>query len=59
MQIDGRVRDTLRLPAGVDRDVAEAAATGSPAVARHLEGRDVVRVVWVPDRLLNFVTRGR
>jgi hypothetical protein len=26
-------------------------------VARHLEAREVVKVVWVPDRLLNFVTR--
>jgi hypothetical protein len=26
-------------------------------VARHLDGREVAKVVWVPDRLLNFVTR--
>ncbi len=59
VQIDGKVRDTLQLPAGTDRDAAEAAATGSAAVARHLERREVVKVVWVPDRLINLVTRGR
>jgi leucyl-tRNA synthetase len=57
VQVDGKVRDTTELPVGADRDAAEAAGRALDNVARHLEGRMVVKVVWVPDRLLNFVTR--
>ncbi|HEY8339266.1 MAG TPA: class I tRNA ligase family protein, partial [Egibacteraceae bacterium] len=57
VQVDGKVRDTTDLPVGVSAEDAEAAARQLPNVARHLEGREVVKVVWVPDRLLNFVTR--
>jgi leucyl-tRNA synthetase len=57
VQVDGKVRDTVALPAGADQGAAEAAGRELANVARHLEGRAVVKVVWVPDRLLNFVTR--
>ena len=57
VQVDGKLRDTTELPAGTSADAAEAAARALDNVARHLDGREVVKVVWVPDRLLNFVTR--
>ncbi|CAN5334111.1 leucine--tRNA ligase [soil metagenome] len=55
VQVDGRVRETMTLPVGASRAQAEDAARELANVARHLEGRRVARVVWVPDRLLNFV----
>ena len=57
VQVDGKVRDTVELPAGAAQDAAESSARDLPNVTRHLEGREVVKVIWVPDRLLNFVTR--
>ncbi|MEX0658271.1 MAG: leucine--tRNA ligase [Egibacteraceae bacterium] len=57
IQVDGKVRDTTELPAGASEADAVAAARELDNVARHLDGREVVKVVWVPDRLLNFVTR--
>jgi leucyl-tRNA synthetase len=57
IQVDGKVRDQTELPVGASQADAEQAARGLGNVARHLEGRAVVKVVWVPDRLLNFVTR--
>jgi leucyl-tRNA synthetase len=57
VQVDGKVRDTMEIVAGADRAEVEPAARDLGNVARHLEGREVVKVVWVPDRLLNFVTR--
>jgi leucyl-tRNA synthetase len=57
VQVDGKLRDTMTLPAGAGQDDAESAARTLSNVARHLDERSVVRVVWVPDRLLNFVTR--
>jgi leucyl-tRNA synthetase len=59
VQVDGKVRETTSLPAGADREAAEVAGRALANVARHLADREVVKVVWVPDRLLNFVTRPR
>jgi leucyl-tRNA synthetase len=57
VQVDGRVRDTISVAVGASQADAETIARASDNVVRHLEGREVVRAVWVPDRLLNFVTR--
>ncbi|MBA2528724.1 MAG: leucine--tRNA ligase [Euzebyales bacterium] len=57
VQVDGKVRDTMVLAVGASREDAESGARELDNVARHLQGRDVVKVVWVPDRLLNFATR--
>ncbi len=57
VQIDGKVRDAMVVAVGADREDAQLQARQLPGVTRHLDGREVVKVVWVPDRLLNFVTR--
>jgi leucyl-tRNA synthetase len=57
VQVDGKLRDTMLLPTGSSSKQAEVAARDLANVARYLADRTVVRVVWVPDRLLNFVTR--
>jgi leucyl-tRNA synthetase len=59
VQIDGRRRDTRPAPAGLDRDQALELAMESDNVRRHLAGRPVRDAVYVPDRLLNLVTRKR
>jgi leucyl-tRNA synthetase len=58
VQVNGKLRDTVEMPSGTPQEEAEAAARASSNVARHLEGQEVVKVVWVPDRLVNFVVRG-
>jgi len=59
VQVDGRRRDTRPAPAGLDRDHALELALESDNVRRHLAGRPVRDAVYVPDRLLNLVTRAR
>jgi leucyl-tRNA synthetase len=56
VQVDGRRRDALAAPAGLDRDQALALALGSDNVRRHLDGRRPRDAVHVPDRLINLVT---
>jgi leucyl-tRNA synthetase len=51
------VRDRLRLPAGAPEDAAREAAMASPSVRAHVEGKEIVRVIYVPDRLLNIVVK--
>jgi leucyl-tRNA synthetase len=58
VQVDGRRRDAVAAPAGIDRDRAVELALGSDNVRRHLGGRPPRDAVYVPDRLVNLVTRG-
>ncbi len=55
VQVNGRVRGTISVPAGADRDQVVAQARAEPNVARHLEGTELRRIVHIPDRLLNLV----
>jgi leucyl-tRNA synthetase len=56
VQVDGRVRARVGVPAGLRAPEARDRAERLPEVARHLRGQEIARVVHVPDRLLNFVT---
>ena len=55
VQVNGKLRATVEGPAGMDQDAAEAAARSDENVARYLEGATLKRVIYVPNRLLNFV----
>jgi leucyl-tRNA synthetase len=60
VQVDGRVRGRLSVPAGIGEEEARRQALACDSVRRQLEGRRVARVVYVPGRLVNIVTeRGR
>ena len=56
VQVDGRRRDAVPAPAGLDRDQAVELALASDNVRRHLAGGRPRDVVYVPDRLVNLVT---
>jgi leucyl-tRNA synthetase len=55
VQVNGKLRGTVEAPAGIEQEEAEALARSQENVTRHLEGTTVRRVIYVPDRLLNFV----
>ena len=55
VQVNGKLRATVEGPAGMDQDAAEAAARSDENVARYLDGATLKRVIYVPNRLLNFV----
>jgi leucyl-tRNA synthetase len=55
VQVNGRLRGSIRGRPGMGREEAEALARNEENVSRHLEEAAVSRVVWVPDRLVNFV----
>jgi leucyl-tRNA synthetase len=55
VQVNGRVRDRLNVPAKASQSDIEALARGSEAVKRHLEGKPIRKVVVVPGKLVNIV----
>ena len=59
VQVNGKVRGRLDLPKDQEQETIVALAEQNETVRRQLEGVDVVKVVFVPNKLLNFVTTAR
>ena len=58
VQVNGKIRAKVMVPAEADNAAIEAAAKQNSTVAGNLEGKTIVKVVVVPGRLVNFVVRG-
>jgi leucyl-tRNA synthetase len=56
-QINGKVRDRVAAPTGADRGELERLCRETRGVRAHLDGQDVVKVIVVPDKLVNLVVR--
>lgn len=56
VQINGKLRGRFDLPKGKTQDAVMEYARGLPEVAKHLQG-EIVKVVYVPDKLLNIVLK--
>jgi len=55
LQVNGKLRGKLSVPATADNAAIEAAARGSAEVSKHANGAPVKKVVIVPGRLVNVV----
>jgi leucyl-tRNA synthetase len=55
IQVNGKLRDTIRAVRGADKADLEALAIGNDAVQRILAGAAPRKVIVVPDRLVNVV----
>jgi leucyl-tRNA synthetase len=55
LQINGKLRGSLKVPAGADKAQIEAAALASEAFTKQAAGAAPKKVVVVPGRLVNLV----
>jgi len=55
LQVNGKLRGAIRVPASADKAAIEAAALASPDFAKFSEGRPAKKVIVVPGRLVNVV----
>ena len=55
VQVNGKLRGTVEVQRGTEQEEVEARARSQENVSRHLEDGTVRRVIFVPNRLLNFV----
>nr|WP_298248816.1 leucine--tRNA ligase [uncultured Halomonas sp.] len=55
VQVNGKLRSRIEIPADADKATAEAAAFASENVQRHTEGKTVRKVIVVPGKLVNIV----
>jgi leucyl-tRNA synthetase len=57
LQINGKLRDRMAAPPSADSEQLETLARARPRVQAHIDGKDVVKVIVVPAKLVNFVVR--
>ena len=55
--VNGKLRDTLEFPRGVQEDEVFEKALESPKIKRHIEGKEIVKKIFVKDKLLNIVVK--
>ena len=57
VQILGKLRGRIKVPAAADAAAMQAAAQADPGIARFLEGKQIVKVICIPKKMINFVVR--
>ncbi|HEX2933540.1 MAG TPA: leucine--tRNA ligase, partial [Candidatus Binatia bacterium] len=58
VQVNGKVRGKISVPADASQEQIESLALADPKVVGFLDGKKVQRVVYVPRRLVNIVVEG-
>jgi len=57
VQVNGKVRDKLEVPAGIEEAAAQELALASPRVKSYTDGKLVSKTIFVPGRLVNLVVQ--
>ena len=57
VQVQGKLRGRVSVPADADAEAMKAAAAADPRIAELIAGREIAKVVAVPGRLVNFVLK--
>jgi leucyl-tRNA synthetase len=57
VQVNGKLRDRVQAAAGTAREELELLARERPNVQAHVDGKEIVKAIVVPDKLVNFVVR--
>ena len=52
--VNGKVRERQEMTAGTDKEETEQLALAAPKVQSYLEGRQIRKVIVVPERLVNI-----
>ena len=57
VQVNGKFRGKVSIPKDCSKEEALAAGKAAPAVARFMEGKKLVKEIYVPGKILNFVVK--
>ena len=57
VQVNGKVRAAVTIPAGCDKDTALEAAKANERVASFIEGKKIVKEIYVPGKIINIVVK--
>ncbi|MGD8626128.1 MAG: class I tRNA ligase family protein, partial [Anaerolineae bacterium] len=57
VQVNGKVRDRIEVPVDIDRETVQALALETEGAQRHTTGKEIVKIIVVPGRLVNIVVK--
>ena len=57
VQINGKVRAKLEIPADAEKDAVLAQAAAEPKVSEAIAGKTIIKQIYVPKKLVNFVAK--
>lgn len=58
LQVNGKLRGRVTVPAGLDKEEMEKAALALPKAREHTAGKEILKVICVPGKLVNIVVKG-
>ena len=58
LQVNGKVRSRFLVPLGTSREALEQAAMKDDKLRHFIEGKQIVKIIVVPDKLVNVVVKG-
>lgn len=58
IQINGKTRGTISVPEDISKDDFMAQAKAEPNVAKYLKDKNIVKEIYVPKKICNFVVKG-
>ena len=57
VQVNGKVRERLEISPGINKEEAEKLAFSSPKVEALVDDKQIIKVIFVPEKLVNIVCR--
>ena len=57
VQVNGKLRDSIKVKKDEDKKVVEEIALASTNVKRHIDGIEIIKVIVVPNRIVNIVVK--
>ena len=57
VQVNGKVRDTIKIKQNETKENVEKEAMEASNVQKHIEGKEIVKVIVVPNKIVNIVVK--
>ena len=57
VSVNGKLRNTIKVAVDSDQDTVKEIAMADEKVAKHLEGKEIVKVIVVPNKIVNIVVK--
>lgn len=57
VQVNGKMRGNVQIPIDADQEEVVELARGEESIARHLSGKKLVKTIYIPKKILNFVVK--
>ena len=57
VQVNGKVRQKLSVPSGIDEESLKEKSLGDPRIQEWTDGKEIKKVIVVPKKLINIVVK--